>query len=102
MSAGLGEACPATAMQVLGGERGEVIYRLVGPFVVEPGDPVQDRWHKMVPVALGPVGVEQLDLNRPIWGCRDVLRPPRSPRYAAARPGPPGRQTCGGPSPRRW
>jgi hypothetical protein len=52
VSAGLGEAGPVTVVQVLGGDGGEVADRFVGSFVVEPGDPVQDRRFEVVPVTL--------------------------------------------------
>jgi hypothetical protein len=62
--AGLGEAGSVTVVQVLGGDRGEVVDGFVGPFMVEPGDPVRDGWFDVVAVAPGAVGVEQLGLEQ--------------------------------------
>ena len=64
MSAGLVEAGPVTVMQVLGGDRGEVVDGFVGTLGVEPGDPVQDRWLEVVAVAPGAVRVEQLGFEQ--------------------------------------
>lgn len=64
MSAGLVEAGPVTIMQLLGGDRGEVVDGFVGALGVEPGDPVQDRWLEVVAVAPGTVRVEQLGFEQ--------------------------------------
>lgn len=64
MSASLVEAGPVTIVQVLGVDRGEVVDGFVGAFGIEPGDPVQDRWLEVVPVAPGTVRMEQLGLEQ--------------------------------------
>jgi hypothetical protein len=64
VSASLVEAGPVTIVQVLGVDRGEVVDGFVGAFGIEPGDPVQDRWLEVVPVAPWTVRIEQLGLEQ--------------------------------------
>ena len=81
MSAGLGEAGPVTVVQLLGGDRGEVVDGLVGSFGVEPGEPVQDCWFEVVPVAPGTLRVEQLGFEQADlrYGQDVVVRSPADP-----------------------
>jgi hypothetical protein len=78
VSAGLGEAGPVKVVQLLGGGRGEVVDGFVGSFGVEPGEPVQDYWFEVVPVAPGAVRVEQLGFEQadPRFGQGVVVRWP--------------------------
>jgi hypothetical protein len=64
VSAGLGEAGSVTVVQLLSGDRSEVVDGFVRAFVVEPGDPVQDCWLEVAPVAPGPVRLDQLGLEQ--------------------------------------
>jgi hypothetical protein len=63
VSAGLGEAGSVTVVQLLGGDRGEVVDGFVGSFGVEPVDPVEGGGFEVVAVAPGSVPVGQLGLE---------------------------------------
>ena len=73
MSAGLGEAGSVTVVDLLGLDGGEVVDGLVGSFVVEPVDPIQDGDFELVTVTPGAVGMEQLSFEQPDLGLRESV-----------------------------